>query len=172
MLTTAQYYQFRRRAVTEQRLLLKWLGKHNVPDRGMKPSSQKAQVEFTGEVRAADLDKRRFSIRLDDGTKVIAEFSAEQERAVTEALREHTACRLRLKADVELARTGKIKRVDFIESPTVDSAQTADRASKPIWEIALEVGSSVPEEEWAKMPTDLGKNLHHYLYGSPLRSSL
>ena len=38
---------------------------------------------------------------------------------------------------------------------------------RPIWEIALEIGASVPESEWAKVPTDLGKNLDHYLYGAP-----
>jgi hypothetical protein len=38
---------------------------------------------------------------------------------------------------------------------------------RPIWEIALEIGSSIPDSEWAKVPADLSKNLDHYLYGAP-----
>jgi len=38
---------------------------------------------------------------------------------------------------------------------------------KPIWEAVLEIGASVPEQEWAKVPKDGAKNLHHYLYGAP-----
>jgi Arc/MetJ-type ribon-helix-helix transcriptional regulator len=39
--------------------------------------------------------------------------------------------------------------------------------NKKPWEIALAIGSSVPNDEWSKVPTDLSKNLDHYLYGSP-----
>lgn len=30
-----------------------------------------------------------------------------------------------------------------------------------------EISSQVPQEQWAKLPSDLSKNLDHYLYGSP-----
>lgn len=39
--------------------------------------------------------------------------------------------------------------------------------AKPIWEVALEIGASVPKEEWASVPTDGARNFHHYLYGAP-----
>jgi len=42
-----------------------------------------------------------------------------------------------------------------------------DPNAKPIWEEVLEIGASVPQEEWDKVPTDLSKNLDHYLYGAP-----
>ncbi len=35
------------------------------------------------------------------------------------------------------------------------------------WQLALEISASVPDDEWAKIPTDLAKNLDYYLYGSP-----
>jgi hypothetical protein len=38
---------------------------------------------------------------------------------------------------------------------------------RPIWEVAREIGSSVPDAEWAKVPKDLAENLDHYLYGTP-----
>jgi hypothetical protein len=30
-----------------------------------------------------------------------------------------------------------------------------------------EISQQIPLEEWAKLPSDLSKNLDHYLYGSP-----
>jgi ribosomal protein S30 len=42
-----------------------------------------------------------------------------------------------------------------------------DAAAQPIWEIAEEIAASVPHSEWAKVPTDLSKNVHHYLHGAP-----
>lgn len=42
-----------------------------------------------------------------------------------------------------------------------------DPTACPIWELAAEIGAQVPNEEWAKVPSDLSKNLDHYLYGAP-----
>lgn len=50
-----------------------------------------------------------------------------------------------------------------------DGAKPSARLAAPrsIWEIADEISRSVPDEEWAKLPTDLSKNFDHYLYGAP-----
>jgi hypothetical protein len=132
-------------------------------------NNHKKQIELRGEVRAADLDGQQFSLRLDDGTKIVAKFTTEQEDRITEALRDHTSRRLRLKGRAEVAPTGKIKRVASVESLAVEPVEAPKPASssKPIWEVALEIGASVPEAEWAKIPADLARNLHHYLYGAP-----
>lgn len=37
-----------------------------------------------------------------------------------------------------------------------------DHAVKPIWEIAVEIGSQIPESEWEKVPRDLSKNFDLY----------
>lgn len=37
-----------------------------------------------------------------------------------------------------------------------------DNAVKPIWEIAVEIGSQISESEWAKVPRDLSKNFDLY----------
>jgi hypothetical protein len=134
-----------------------------------KQNNHKKHIELRGEVRAADLDGRQFSLRLDDGSKIVATFTTEQEGRITEALRDHTSRRLRLTGRAEVAPTGKIKRIASVESLTVESAVARQpvAGAKPIWEVALEIGASVPEEEWAKVPTDGARNLHHYLYGAP-----
>lgn len=42
-----------------------------------------------------------------------------------------------------------------------------DPNARPFWERIIELGASVPMEEWEKVPKDLAKNLDHYLYGAP-----
>lgn len=63
--------------------------------------------------------------------------------------------------DIEGIREGKIIFFDLKEiNPSLESEE------KKIWEIALEIGKSIPDEEIRKLPKDLARNLDHYLYGS------
>ena len=38
---------------------------------------------------------------------------------------------------------------------------------RPLSEVADELAADIPDAEWDKVPTDLAKNLDHYLYGAP-----
>jgi hypothetical protein len=38
---------------------------------------------------------------------------------------------------------------------------------RPVWELVVELGSQIPEAEWAKVPNDASINFKHYLYGAP-----
>lgn len=40
-------------------------------------------------------------------------------------------------------------------------------AEKPLWEMIAEIARRVPDEEWAKIPSDASYQLDHYLYGAP-----
>ena len=51
--------------------------------------------------------------------------------------------------------------------PRVPRLPRYDPTAKPIWEIMEEISASVPDSEWAKVPTDLAKNFHHYRHGAP-----
>lgn len=42
-------------------------------------------------------------------------------------------------------------------------------ARKPIWEQFAEAFNDVPEEEIARLPTDLAAQVDHYVYGLPKR---
>src|SRR5262245_6040546 len=42
---------------------------------------------------------------------------------------------------------------------------------KPIWEVAIERMSIVPDDELERLPADGAEQLDHYLYGTPKRSS-
>jgi hypothetical protein len=71
---------------------------------------------------------------------------------------------------IELAHpdlpAGEEVEVVVIVDSSVENAEAAPPPQRPIWEVALEIGSSVPDEEWAGVPGDLAKNLDHYLYGA------
>ena len=132
------------------------------------------RIEMSGEVRAADLDGFNFTIRLDDESKIPGKFEREHEPHVIEALKDHSTCRLNIVGMAEfLHRDGSIKRIIRVDRmdvrPVVEKEY--DESARPIWEIVTEMGAEIPEEEWEKVPSDLSKNLDHYLYGTPRTES-
>ncbi len=49
------------------------------------------------------------------------------------------------------------------DSDTISLANmTYDPNATPIWELAAQLSATVPDEEWAKLPTDLARNFDHY----------
>ena len=132
------------------------------------------RIEVNGEVRAADLDGLNFTIRLDDGSKIPGKFERENEPQIIEALKEHSTCRLNIVGIAEfLHRDGSTKKIIRVDSMDVRpvAEKEYDETARPIWEIVSEIGSEIPEEEWEKVPSDLSKNLDHYLYGTPRTES-
>ncbi|MGZ8842317.1 MAG: hypothetical protein ACXW18_01565 [Pyrinomonadaceae bacterium] len=51
------------------------------------------------------------------------------------------------------------------------SGEQARVSVRPLWEIAEEISSQVPLEEWQKLPVDGAEQHDHYLYGSPKRDN-
>ncbi|MBU2550917.1 MAG: hypothetical protein KKB20_21075 [Proteobacteria bacterium] len=128
-------------------------------------------VDLTGEVRAADLDGLNFTIRLEAGVKGIpGKFEPEQEMQIIEALKDHTTCRLNIIGVAEfLNRDGSIKRIFQVDKTNLRpfTEKDFDDTAQPIWELVSEIGAQVPEKEWEKIPSDLSKEVDHYLYGTP-----
>jgi hypothetical protein len=126
-------------------------------------------AELSGEVRAASIDATSFKMRLEEGRSVGGKYSAEDKDKILEALKGHESLRLRVEGIVEFyAKDGTPKRfvtVDkiVITAPEGDKPTSAD--DRPIWEQLIEIGSSVSNEEWKRVPTDLASNVDHYLYG-------
>lgn len=56
--------------------------------------------------------------------------------------------------------------LDLLEARDTERAPVA-LDERPIWEVIAEISRSVPEEAWDDLPSDLSKNLDHYLYGAP-----
>jgi Arc/MetJ-type ribon-helix-helix transcriptional regulator len=57
--------------------------------------------------------------------------------------------------------------LDLLDARDATEHDAADHDETPIWETIVRIGKEVPEGEWSRLPTDLSKNLDHYLYGSP-----
>ncbi|WP_071191205.1 hypothetical protein [Trichormus sp. NMC-1] len=51
------------------------------------------------------------------------------------------------------------------ENRTGDFTDTL--ASQSFFNFIDDVSSQIPQSEWEKLPSDMSKNLDHYLYGSP-----
>lgn len=49
------------------------------------------------------------------------------------------------------------------KSPTTLTTQNV--VQRPIWEVIVEIGEQIPNEERAKVPSDASVNYKHYLYG-------
>ncbi len=53
-------------------------------------------------------------------------------------------------------------------SGTPDEPNDAgDESVSLLLQSIVELGESLPPEEWDRVPTDLAENLHHYLYEVP-----
>ena len=52
-----------------------------------------------------------------------------------------------------------------------DLSSEQQSPKRPIWEIIVEIGKQIPDEEWAKIPDDVSINYKHYLYGAPKKSA-
>jgi hypothetical protein len=57
------------------------------------------------------------------------------------------------------------KKPAVVASHAASEPQTGK--TPPVWEVVSEIGKKVPLREWRKVPSDLSKNLDHYLYGAP-----
>jgi hypothetical protein len=127
-------------------------------------------VDLTGEVRAADLDGLKFTLRLKDGTKVTGRFKPEQEAAVLEAMGEHLSRRIRVSGlgefepeEGSLTQIVDVERIELLGAPvdTVHELSILER-------LAL-ISAAVPEDAWKDVPTDLSTNIDTYLYGGGKR---
>ena len=138
-------------------------------------------IELVGEVRAVTLNDDAdgggvFRLRLEDGTTVEVDFSAEYEASIAVALLESKSQRIKITGLGDFGPDGQLRRVCRLDTkmpewlfkrPPKPPDPDDDR---PFMEKWIEFGKSIPEEELAKFPTDFAENMDHYLYGSPKRS--
>jgi putative addiction module CopG family antidote len=88
-------------------------------------------------------------------------LSPELERLITEKLQSggyHSA--------EELIREG----LNLLEAKEKAAPSEISHNGQSIAEMAAAIAKSVPDEEWDRLPTDLSKEIDHYLYGAPKSS--
>jgi hypothetical protein len=59
------------------------------------------------------------------------------------------------------------KRKVAAKKPAVARAPRKPKLKRTFWDDLADIGRRIPEEELAKLPTDLAKNFDHYAHGSP-----
>lgn len=70
-----------------------------------------------------------------------------------------------------LPQSKQAEVLEFVERLSAQDERSVPSHERPIWEVIREISSTVPEEEWAKLPADGSLNVNHYLYGAPKKSS-
>jgi Arc/MetJ-type ribon-helix-helix transcriptional regulator len=72
----------------------------------------------------------------------------------------------RYRSSAEVIEVG----LDLLEAQDFAHPTFAAPNELPIWEAITEIGKKIPTEEWEQLPSDLARNIDHYLYGSPKAS--
>ncbi len=127
-------------------------------------------VDAIGEVNMANVRGGAFELTVAQGQPPVkGKFTEAQEGEVLNALQSHATTRLHVKGVGEFSQSDrqlrKLLRVDSVAAASTTEVAYVEGA-KPIWETLAELGASVPDEVWEKVPTDLAKRLDHYLYSS------
>jgi hypothetical protein len=55
------------------------------------------------------------------------------------------------------------EQADKTQHPNIDKKNHSPR--RPIWQVIVELGEEIPDEEWEKVPPDASMNYKQYLYG-------
>lgn len=58
-----------------------------------------------------------------------------------------------------------VSRADELERPPAALEDEYDDSAPLLWQSVVDLGASLPSEEWDRVPTDFASNLDHYLYG-------
>lgn len=61
------------------------------------------------------------------------------------------------------------RRLRLIVLPDAPEGSEEPKGTRSLEEKIAEIVATVPEDEWAKLPADLGDHLDHYIYGTPRR---
>lgn len=129
-------------------------------------------VDRIGEVREVDLDGFKFKLRMGPeykGAKVTGSFRGYPEGPLVEALRDHETRRLRVIGRGEFrSRDGALRKIVSVErlEPLPLEGECFREDVRPYWEVIAEIGARVPEEEWARLPSDLSERIDRELHDS------
>ena len=122
-------------------------------------------IEIIGCVFEADVFKKHFQVCLDNGTKVLAEFAAEQESDITSALKDHESVRLRLEGRGKFSQQGKLEKVISVTKILAIKGDEAvfDPTAEPIEDALARIAKQIPESDWDNLPPDLSIRHDDYL---------
>ena len=91
-------------------------------------------VELIGEVRGTDLDDQQFSLRLENGRKILCRFGSEQDALIFEALTDHAGRRLHLTGAALVSEDGTLSEIVHVSRLEVLPVQREFTGERPVWQ--------------------------------------
>jgi putative addiction module CopG family antidote len=88
-------------------------------------------------------------------------LSPETEKLISEQVRSG-----RYRSADEVVREG----LELLQEREKDSPRPSQNGGSNLLESIEKIAAKVPREDWDKVPSDLSKNLDHYLYGARKQS--
>ena len=123
-------------------------------------------IGVSGEVFRVDLREGICHMQIADGSCVPFAFPKKREGVITDALHQHDVMRLWVRGRGEFGPSGNLVGIgDAWGFLMLMNQPPPDPNRRPIGEIIDEIVADVPDEEWAKLPTDLSHRHDYYLYG-------
>jgi hypothetical protein len=125
-------------------------------------------VDVTGTVTMARVTRPRMAIEIEPGREVEAAFRPEDEDKITTALKLHATTKLRVIGQAQFTEDGRLQKIVEVENVILlpGGEFPFDASAKPIWEEFAEINSTIPQEEFEKLPKDGAERLDYYLHGS------
>lgn len=134
--------------------------------------SYEDSIDVIGTVTMARVTRPRMAVMLDDGREVEAAFRAEDEDAITTALKDHLTAKVRVQGRGQFSPNGQMQRIVDIDGVMLVSGGDVphDTTFTPIWEIFQQIMREVPTEQLDRLPEDAAANHDHYIYGTSKRT--
>jgi hypothetical protein len=125
------------------------------------PGHYEDAILVEGRITAADVTYRRFRVHTADGREIAADFSADQERTVTTALRDHDAIAVLVEGRALFDSAGNPLRIMKADSLRMLAGEEVSEVAHPIWARLAEFGR---HNAVSGLPPDLASNIDRYLY--------
>ena len=126
-------------------------------------------VEVIAEVQSMELDLNHngsYNLLLKDGATLRADFTASQWGSL-EGMHNHGRYDIKIVGQGDYA-DGRLNRIVSIDLTKTHRVVPPEDPEEPtLLHRLAEIRKKYPPDDWDDTPTDLAKNMHHYLYGRP-----
>ena len=126
-------------------------------------------VELVAAVKSIEMNldhSGAYKLLLEDGSEVLADFTADQ-WGILESKHKQGRYPLNIVGVGDFA-DGRLQRIVSMDTKKTDRVMPPEDPEMPtLLHIIKEIHKKYPQDDWDDVPTDLAKNMHHYLYGRP-----
>ena len=126
-------------------------------------------VEVVAKVQSMELDLEHngsYKLLLEDGSTIRADFTASQWGSL-EGMHSRGRYPINIVGEGNYA-DGCLERIVSIDLKKTDRVRPPEDPEEPtLLHLIREIHKKYPQDDWDDIPTDLAKNMHHYLYGRP-----